>query len=209
MYKKCKISGLCVVFTTEHLWSSVKLSVQRCPFTVTCPRWSPEHAPAASSWKLTEHPSPPSLGFYFSTYMQLLHVIMSLPVLYAGVDYLPGCGNLKRFQSETTGFLLGSSFVQFHELLWSHILKIKPQLQTSLLQWWFLGWCAVSFPLQTLCALWYPKSSDLVSSNQTLFSQCFTVFSKCCAVNFKLFCSGIFWILLWPNNIATTRWWTS
>ena len=37
----------------------------------------------------------------------------------------------------------------------------------------FLGWCAVPFLLQTWCVLWHPKSSILVSSDQTIFSQYF------------------------------------
>ena len=49
----------------------------------------------------------------------------------------------------------------------------------------FLGWCAVPFLLQTWCVLWHPKSSILVSFDQTIFSQYFIGLSKYCAANLK------------------------
>ena len=47
------------------------------------------------------------------------------------------------------------------------------------------GWCAVPFLLQTWCVVWQPKSSILVSSDQTTFSQYWLGLSKCCLANFK------------------------
>ncbi len=48
------------------------------------------------------------------------------------------------------------------------------------------------FDLQTWCVLWHPKSTNFVSSDQTVFSQYFTGLSKCCAANFKRASTCIF-----------------
>lgn len=49
----------------------------------------------------------------------------------------------------------------------------------------FLGWYAMPFDLQTWNVLWHPKSSVLVSSDQTIISQYFTGLSICCSANLK------------------------
>ena len=78
-----------------------------------------------------------------------------------------------------------SSFLQLCEVCQYRMLKSSPTPWCSHLQTSLLGWCTVPFVLQTWCALWHPKSSNLLSSDQTIFSQYFTGLSKCRAANFK------------------------
>ena len=75
---------------------------------------------------------------------------------------------------------------------------------TSKLHCWYgVFWvmCCAIWPLNMVCTVWHPKSSILVSSDQTIFSQYFTDLSKSKCFSFSN------WVL--PGDRAYRPWWLS